>query len=228
MGKDDLFRKRKARRTAELERVHKERTQGSRYLIVCEGSKTEPNYFWDFCHIHRLLTSRVSIVPSDGSSPDRVVGHAEMLYREDAAISSDSYDQVFCVFDRDKHISYQGAVKRIEELNNQNKPFVAITSIPCFEYWLLLHFIYTRRPFYAVGNRSICDTVIRELRKKPGFDNYQKGQQDIYSLLKNKTLTAIQNAQKAENDARKTNEENPSTRIHILVVELQKLVDSRR
>lgn len=106
MGKDDLFRKRKARKTAELERIHKERAQGCRYLIVCEGSKTEPNYFREFCDIHRLLASRVSIVPSEGSSPDRVVRHAEILYHEDVAFGSDSYDRVFCVFDQDKHPSY--------------------------------------------------------------------------------------------------------------------------
>lgn len=228
MGKDELFRKRKARQTAELERVRKERAQGSRYLIVCEGSKTEPNYFGEFCRIHRLLTSRVSIAPSDGSSPDRVVDHAKMLYLEDVAVGSDSYDQVFCVFDQDKHPSYQGAVKRIEELKAHNKPFVAITSVPCFEYWLLLHFIYTRRSFHATDGRSICNAVVYELRKQPGFNSYEKGQKGIYSLLQEKTSIAIINARQAELDARKTSEENPSTRVHILVLELHKLMDRRR
>ena len=102
-----------------------------------------------------------------------------------------------------------------------------ITSIPCFEYWLLLHFIYTRRVFHATGNQSACEIVIRDLIKKQRFNNYQKGQRNVYSLLKDKTSIAIQNAQKAENDARQTGEDNPSTRVHILVLELQNLVNSR-
>jgi len=43
MGSDDLFRKRKAA----LERKVREREQ-RRILIVCEGEKTEPNYFKSF------------------------------------------------------------------------------------------------------------------------------------------------------------------------------------
>ena len=45
MGSDDLFHKRKAR-TAELHRRRvARRAPYDRVLIVCEGAKTEPNYF---------------------------------------------------------------------------------------------------------------------------------------------------------------------------------------
>jgi hypothetical protein len=224
MGSDDLFRRRKAQTAAELERQRRERAKGPRFLIVCEGMKTEPYYFEEFCDYHQLRTPRVRIVPGEeGSSPDCVVAYAKRLFDEDTQLGPDRYDQVFCVIDRDKHPTFNAAIQRIDTLKADDKPFVAIPSFPCFEYWLLLHFTYTRQAFQAKGNASICVCVIRELRNQPGFAAYAKAQKRVYSLLKDRTDTAIRHAILAEKDAEQTGEENPSTRIHHLVMELQKL-----
>lgn len=224
MGTDDLFKKRREQKSAELERQCRERAKGARFLIVCEGMKTEPYYFEEFCQAHQLRTPRVRIAPGEqGSSPDCVVAYAEKLFEEDAQLGPDRYDQVFCVIDRDKHTTYQAAIQRIENLNAGGKPFVAIPSIPCFEYWLLLHFTYTRQSYHAAGKRSICGMVIQELRKQPGFAGYEKAQRGIYSRLKELTGTAIKHAQRAEKDAEKTGEDNPSTCVHHLVGKLQEL-----
>lgn len=210
MGKDDLFGKHKKQNVAQLERLRGERAKGPRFLIVCEGKKTEPYYFQEFCQFYQLRTSRVRIVPGGkGSSPDCVVTYAEELFDEDAKLSTDCYDRVFCVIDRDKHATYLASLGHIQELNRENKPFEAISSIPCFEYWLLLHFSDSRRPFSATGKKSICDGVIRELRKQQGFSDYHKGKAGIFNLLYDKTLTAIKHAEKVEKDAKKTGEDNP-------------------
>ena len=227
MVKDDLFRKRKEQKAAQLERLRGERAKGPRILIVCEGHKTEPYYFEEFCQFHKLHTSRVRIAPGNkGSSPDCVVNYAEELFDEDAKLGTDSYDQVFCVIDRDKHATYDAALKRIDGLNVERKLFMVISSIPCFEYWLLLHFIYTRQSFHATGKKSICDCVIKELRKQLGFSDYGKGQKGIYSLLRGKTAIAIKHAKRAEKETKQTADDNPSTRVHYLVAELQKLASS--
>jgi hypothetical protein len=224
MGSDDIFKRRKAQKAAELERQRRERAQGPRFLIVCEGMKTEPYYFDEFCQVHHLRTPRVRIAPGDeGSSPDCVVAHAEKLFDEDAKLGPDFFDKVFCVIDRDKHSTFKAAIQRIGDLSAEGKPFVAIPSFPCFEYWLLLHFTYTRQSFHAAGNRSICDNVIRELRKQPGFAGYAKAQRSIYSQLKDHTETAIKHAKRAEKEAIQTGENNPSTCVHHLVSELQSL-----
>lgn len=224
MGSDDRFKKRKAQKSGELERQRRERAKGPRFLIVCEGMKTEPYYFEEFCKIHQLLTPRVRIAPGEkGSSPDCVVAYAEKLFEEDAQLGPDCHDQVFCVIDRDKHSTYKAAIQRIADLNAEGKPFVAIPSIPCFEYWLLLHFSYTRQSFHAAGKRSICGMVIQELRKQPGFADYEKAQRGIYSRLKALTGTAIKHAQQAEKDAEKTGQDNPSTSVHRLIGKLQEL-----
>ena len=168
MGSDDLFRKRKARKNAELERQKKERSQIKRYLIVCEGTKTEPFYLKDLTDDLGIRPSSVRIAQNDGPSPDRVVAHGMTLYEEDAK-TGDSFDQVFCVFDRDKHSTYADAVQRVRDCAAAGKPFHAVTSVPCFEYWLLLHFGYTDHPFDAAGRKSACDNLIAVLRTKPGF-----------------------------------------------------------
>lgn len=227
MGSDDIFKRRKAQKAAEFERQRRGRAQGPRFLIVCEGMKTEPYYFEEFCQVHQLRTPRVRIAPGEeGSSPDCVVAHAEKLFDEDAKLGPDRYDQVFCVIDRDKHPTFKPAIQRIVDLNTEGKPFVAIPSYPCFEYWLLLHFTYTRQSFHAAGKRSICANVIRELRKQPGFAGYAKAQPNIYTRLKELTDTAIPNAQRAEEDAKQTGETNPSTCVHHLVLQLQELAAS--
>ena len=85
MGSDDIFKKRKAQKSEELERQRRERAKGSRFLIVCEGMKTEPYYFEEFCEVHQLGTPRVRIAPGEeGSSPVCVVAYAEKLFEEDA------------------------------------------------------------------------------------------------------------------------------------------------
>jgi len=224
MGSDDLFKKRKAQKAATFARQQQQRPEGKRYLIVCEGMKTEPYYFAELCKAHQLLTLRVRIAPgAEGSSPDRVLDYAEKLFEEDAQLGSDRFDQVFCVIDRDQHGTYQSTIQRIKALATEGKPFMVIPSIPCFEYWLLLHFTYSRQPFHAAGKQSVCDAVIHDLRKQPGFGSYAKAQKNTYAILKDRTETAIQHAQWAETDAEKTGEDNPTTSVHHLVRKLKPL-----
>jgi hypothetical protein len=224
MGSDDRFRKRKARKSDTLERQKKERAQSQRFLIVCEGTKTEPYYLKEMVDGLGIRPQAVKIAPNDGTSPDRIVAHALKLYEEDA-ISGDSFDSVYCVFDRDKHDTFDAAVQRIRDLKEavNPKPFEAITSVPCFEYWLLLHFGFTDQPFQAAGKKSVCDSLITKLRTKQGLKEYGKGQHGIYSLLKDKTSTAIKGAKRVRENATKTGQDNPSTQVDVLVDALQLL-----
>jgi hypothetical protein len=222
MGSDDLFHKRKARKTAELARGAATRARGARVLIVCEGQKTEPLYLNDLKTDLRIHSAAVKIAQHNGSSPDRVVAHGRDLYEEDAK-QGDSYDAVYFVFDRDKHTTFAAAVSELNDCKAAGKPFHAVTSIPCFEYWLLLHFGFTDQPYNGVGRKSAADCLIAELRTKPGFENYGKGQKGIYALLKDKLPTAMKGALRGMKAAEETGEENPSTRVHELVIGLQNL-----
>ena len=108
-----------------------------RYLIVCEGAKTEPSYLE---LINRAKNNPV-ILKYDWkfSSPKEIVSRAKALKDEaDKKGKKDpfeKYDAVWCFFDRDDHHFVEEA--RITARDNSiNVAF----SDPCFELWLLLHF----------------------------------------------------------------------------------------
>jgi hypothetical protein len=223
MGSDDQFRKRKARAGAELQRKKRERARNKRYLIVCEGTKTEPHYFRDLLDDLGIRPQVVRIAPNDGVSPDRVVAHAVALYAEDA-VAGDAFDTVYCVFDRDKHTTFDAAVQRTKNLSAEGKPFEAITSTPCFEFWLLLHFGYTDQPFHAVGKKSVGDQVVSALKTKPGFAKYGKGKKGAYGQLKDKLDDALTHAARLRRRGLATGSINPATDVDVLVHAIQKLV----
>lgn len=222
MGSEDLFHKRKARNSAELQRQKRERARSKRYLIVCEGTKTEPYYLQEFLIDLRIRPQAARVAPNDGVSPDRVVAHALALYEEDR-LTGDAFDQVYCVFDRDRHTAFDAAVQRTKDLTAAGKPFVAITSTPCFEIWLLLHFCYSEQPFHSAGRKSVGDQVISALKTKPGFAKYGKGQKGIYGQLKDKLADAFTHAERLRKHGAATGSINPATDVDELVMEIQAL-----
>ena len=138
MGSDDLHHKRKARRTKDLVRRKSIRAPYDRVLIVCEGAKTEPHYLWALVDYLKLSSANVEIDGNSGSSPISVVRHAKRRYREERG-KGDAFDRVYCVFDKDTHATYYEAINDCVSF----KPLGvlhAVPSVPCFEYWLLLHF----------------------------------------------------------------------------------------
>jgi hypothetical protein len=96
-----------------------------------------------------------------------------------------------------------------------------IPSIPCFEFWLLLHFTYTTRPFDAPAGDSICSKVIEELKHR--LPAYQKGQQDIFYNMQDKLDNAITNARRVEQFHQTSGTVNPSTLVYSLVEYLRDL-----
>ena len=223
MGSEDLFHKRKARAGSELQRKKRERARKKRCLIVCEGTKTEPHYFRDLLDDLGIRPQAVRIAPNDGVSPDRVVAHAVALYEEDAA-AGDAFDTVYCVFDRDRHTTFDAAVQRTKDLTAAGQPFVAITSTPCFEVWLLLHFGYSDQPFYPAGKKSVGDQVVSALKTKPGFAKYGKGKKEIYGQLKEKLADALTHAGRLRRHGAASCSINPATDVDELVKAIQALV----
>ncbi len=223
MGSEDLFHKRKARAGAALQRQKHERARNKRYLIVCEGTKTEPQYFRELLVDLRIRPQVVRIAPNEGVSPDRVVAHAAELYKDDAT-GGDAYDTVYYVFDRDRHTTFEAAVQRTKDLSAAGQPFVAITSTPCFEFWLLLHFGSTDQPFHAAGRKSMGDQVVSALKAKPGLAKYGKGQKGMYASLKEKMGDALTHAAQLRRHGEATGSVNPATDLDQLVLAIQALV----
>ena len=72
------------------------------------------------------------------------------------------------------------------------------------------------------GGRTPGEIAVSELKKISGFEDYSKalGSDCIYLLLE-KTKTAVQNSRRALEDANATGEENPSTKVHLIVEYLE-------
>lgn len=134
MGSEDLFHKRKAKRSGALARRRPRRDVYTKVLIVCEGEKTEPYYFQGFRDAYSLNTANIEICGDCGSSPVTIYQYARQRYRQEKD-AGDPYDRVYCVFDKDSHTSFQQALDKILR-STPRDTFFAITSIPCFEYWI--------------------------------------------------------------------------------------------
>jgi hypothetical protein len=220
MGTDNLFHKRKARLAESHRREKAKRAQYERILIVCEGMKTEPHYFRGLCQDLRLNPANVIIEDKkSGLDPKSLVTFAIETFRKDK-----DFDHVFCVFDKDKHIYYTAALDKIRATRlTGGATLHPITSVPCFEIWLLLHFTYTTRPFSAAGDDSNCELVIDGLGRRGRIQGYEKGSKDIFMVLRDKLETAIRNAEKLEEFHKTSRTDNPSTKVHHLVQYLKSL-----
>jgi RloB-like protein len=139
-----------------------------------------------------------------------IVRFAERLNREGG------YNRIYCVFDRDGHSNFSQAMELIRQLDYQ-----PIVSLPCFEIWVLLHFVYSTAPYNSAGNQSACDLVVREVRRH--FAGYAKGHRGIYGNLESKMDDAVMHAKRLAKHNISTNSYNPSTAMHELVDYLRKL-----
>ena len=182
-------------------------------LIVCEGEKTEPNYFKGLKNHLRLKTANVEII-GEGATPAKIVERAKELEKREKE-RGDPYDKVFCVFDKDRHTDYQKALGQLKSRKN----YAAITSVPAFEYWLLLHFRYTTSPYQDTAE------LLRDLKKN--LPDYKKNDTGIFGTLKDKLETAKKNAAQSLEAARQADTDNPSTKVHILVEALQAIKETR-
>jgi RloB-like protein len=223
MAADQLFHKRKLRLAETFQRRIEWREQNKVALVVCQGSRSEPNYLHGLKRALGLSNANLVIVES-GQGRDSLnvvrVGIAE--FQKDPG----AYDKVFCVFDKDSDPHYKNALQlaRTHELAKK-KLLLGINSVPCFELWLLLHYEYTTREFVRTGQKSPADNVISELSAKGRIPGYQKNHKRIYEVVADRTDTAIKNAlQLAKYNSATHSPDASETKMHELVAYLRSIV----
>jgi len=217
MGTDDWFHKRKAKKASELARRKARRAPYTKVLIVCEGEKTEPHYFNGLKDHYSLNSANVDVCGDCDSDPLSIVGHAKRRYREEKD-AGDAFDSVYCVFDKDAHANYMPGLDAIRRATPKGR-YIAITSVPCFEYWLLLHYHYTTKPYDALPGNSACNQVLTEL--KGYMPGYTKGDNNVFLALINQLDFARNNAVRSLQTAEANHTDNPTTHMHELVTFLQ-------
>ena len=219
MGSDDFHHKRRARAARSFKRKLAKRAPYDMVLIVCEGEKTEPNYFRALIDDLQLNTANIRIAKNTaGSSPRNVIDTARKEYKKEK-----DYDAVYCVFDKDQHPSFTEAldiIRREKARGKRGCPIHAITSIPCFEFWILLHFIYTTKGF-DTGHGSICGNVISDLKRF--LPDYEKGEANTYLIIKDRIPKAIANAKKVAAYCKRCGTDSSSTDMYSIVEYLQQL-----
>ena len=198
-----------------LRRQIKTRETRKKFLIVCEGEKTEVNYFKAFTVPKKIAVT----VKGEGKNSLSLVEKAIKII--DNLKQDDSFDQIWCVFDKDNCSKEQ--FNQAERLAKENNVKIAYSN-EAFEIWFILHFQYLD----IATSRSKYPKILTTQMKKYGLLNeqekYEKNREDMYEKLKPYQTTAITNAAKLIQDRDEAKKHpfdaNPSTTVHELVQEL--------
>lgn len=205
---DNAFWKRKQAKN--LKRKVNLRKPRDTFLIVCEGEKTEPNYFKSF----KLKSAYFKDVFGIGDNTEQLVQRA-IKFRNDARKYGVKYDQVWCVFDKDSFPA-ENFNKAIVLAKKENIRIAY--SNEAFELWYLLHFDYVCT---AIARTQCIVNLSARLGGK-----YEKNSEEMYSKLYAKQAQAIQNAKNllASYPNHIPHQNNPSTTVHLLVEELNQFL----
>jgi len=187
------------------------------FLIVCEGEKTEPNYFKSFPKRRGIVVYDLTFA-GGGINTLQVVEKAIEL----SARSPQKYDRVWAVFDRDsfKANQFNSAIQKAKA-----KDIRCAWSNEAFELWYLLHFhnrvTPMRRDEYKNAIEDAVNTAINNNKK---HFNYAKNDTGMYHTL-NKYGRQTQAIHWAEDllkryDGEQFAKYNPATTVHRLVKEL--------
>lgn len=193
-----------ARYAKSYERKKRNYVVGGKVLIICEDVKSCKTYLED-AKKHFGVDAVVEVVHLGCTDPLNIVKRA--------LEKCSNFHIVYCVIDRDTHENFDQACKL---LRNEKAKVELVVSYPCFEYWLYLHFKYTRAG-YQPGRASPGAQMLSALVQIPEMIKYKKGEvNSLFDLLLTKLATARENSQKALADAIAVDEMNPSTRMHEL------------
>jgi hypothetical protein len=174
-------------------------------LVLCEDTKSCLTYLEDAAR-HFRAHAEVKIFHCGFTDPIGIVKEAIRQRR--------NFDQVFCAIDRDTHLGFDEALQMAKGADVQ-----MIVSYPCYEYWILLHMLYSRAPVVRQGAQSAGDVMLRMIRACPELADYEKGgSRGLFDRLSDRLPGARQRAAQSLAEALgDVDAMNPSTRLHELI-----------
>ncbi len=192
-------------------RKQSQRQYKKQIFIVCEGKKTEPNYFNGFkklCDLDRAVN--VKIVSHEHTS-------AKELVEDVLKFKETENDELWVVFDKDGYTKHHEAFCKAKD-NGVNIAFSSIS----FEYWLLLHFEYTSSSFQKSKN------VEHALKKH--LPDYEKKWTEIFEKVSHLIQDAIIHAKRRKKEVGTANYDdckiyklNPYTNVDELLHAIENL-----
>lgn len=185
-----------------------------RILVLCEDSKSSRRYLEDANDYFRSFAS-VEISHCGKTNPIGII-------REAISACSRKYEFAYCVIDRDTHPFFDDAL----QLARQHSEKIAlIVSYPCYEFWLLLHFGKTRKPYNRARNSSAGDLLVKDLIAADTImRGYEKGGAiGLFDALLDRFPLARKWSKQILEEAAEDGALNPSTSLHLLMDRLEEL-----
>jgi hypothetical protein len=182
-----------------------------RVLVICEDTHSSKIYFEEASKYFRAF-AQVEFSHCGRTDPSGIIGNAVRRAK--------NYERVYCVIDRDTHDekNYNEALLAAAKHDR----ITVFTSHPCFEFWILLHFRFTRAAVTSVGNASAGDRMTKLVKEQAGMDIYDKGRSaGLFTRLLPRLQIARENSALALKQAEEDGNLNPSTPLHLLIDQLE-------
>jgi len=187
------------------------------FLIVCEGEKTEPNYFKKFKSEFDGVILEVDCV-GKGYNTQKVVEEAIRIRDK----NPNKYDRVWAVFDKDSFPdkNFNSAIQRAD-LNDIGCAW----SNEAFELWYLLHFQYRNTSMGREDYKKAIEKEINKIWKKGKSFRYAKNSTEIYDVLQKygsqkQAIKRAEKLSKQRGNCKRFATHNPRTQVHELVKQL--------
>lgn len=204
------------------DRLKSKRQAPANYLIVCEGKKTEPNYFNGLKKkINEKYGNKVDVlipnidIKGIGMNTTSLVKYTQKTVNH----ANKVYGQVWVVFDKDDYNDEQFD----SAIDNCN--YNVAWSNPNFELWLLVHFKKVNR---YISKDDVLQELSKEFQKK-GFGDYTKNDTNIFEKVtsEGKLHTAIKNCEYMEelNKDGQASQRNPMTKVYKTVDGLKEYLE---
>ncbi len=218
--KEEIARLKKEHREAKASKKRKENIleEHVRFLIVCEGTKTEPNYFNALIQ-NNISTIREVMISGEAKATVALIDKTIEIKNELERRNAMTFDRVWVVFDKDDFTDFNDAIKKARKLG-----FKSAWTNEAFELWYYLHFEYLDT---GIGRSAYIKKLEEFFRDKMTDENfrYQKGNPNIYKLLQ--TYGREDLAKRFAKKLRKSYKgydyatHKPCTMVDILVEELE-------
>ena len=187
------------------------------YLVASEGTQTEVLYFQQIANAlnekyqgyeDRLTVPKLSI-EGMGTSNFRLIEDVSNFLRTSPRI----YENIWLVFDKDDvpEAYFDNAIDRASSMG-----WNTAWTNDSFELWFLLHFEFLQS---AISREQYLEKLTNQM-KKEGLPGYEKGDDQVSIILKERRNTAVKNAQKLEllyDSGIPNSKKNPCTTVHHLV-----------
>jgi RloB-like protein len=195
------------------------------YLIVCEGEKTEPNYFKSLKEKLPIGVVDYLEIEGEGKNTLNLIEETNKIReRKEKGMNGRKFDHTWAVFDRDSfpETNFDNAINKGEQ---QRRKINCAWSNEAFELWYLLHLEFVNVPMTREDYKPRIEHWLTERIGLPF--KYAKNRADMYDILQKygNEEQAIEWAKLLDNqyvDFRFSTH-NPNTKLYILVGQLNKL-----